>query len=67
MMTAFHWDEAKKEFFLEKKFKMADSKKSHFPGPPILNIFSLKFHRLVLGRVELIDAKVISVAQLVWL
>ena len=47
----------KKKFF-EKKFKMADSKKGHFPAPPILNIF----HGLVLGLVELIDAKGIGVA-----
>ena len=41
---------------------MADSKNGHFPAPPILNIFSLKFHGLVLGLVELIDAKGISEA-----
>ena len=41
MMTDFHWNKAKKKFFYEKKkFKMADSKKPHFPAPPILNIFS---------------------------
>ena len=28
---------------------MADSKKPHFPAPPILNIFSWKFHGLVLA------------------
>ena len=53
-------------FFWKKKFKMADSKKPHFTAPPILNIFSWKFHGLVLGLVELIDAKGISVAQLIW-
>ena len=50
-----------------RKFKMAASKKSHFPAPPILNIFSSKFHGLVLGLVELIDAKIIGMAQLIWL
>ena len=58
----------KKNFFFEKKkFKMADSKKGHFPAPPILNIFSWKFHGLVLGLVELIDAKGIGMAQFIWL
>ena len=37
-----------------KKFKMAASKKAHFPAPPILNIFSWNFYGLVLGLVELI-------------
>ena len=41
---------------------MADSKKGHFPAPPILNIFSWKFHGLALGLVELVDAKGIDVA-----
>ena len=45
---------------------MADSKKCHFPAPPILNIFSRKFLRLVLGCVGLIDAKGINVAQPIW-
>ena len=40
-----------------RKFKMAASKKPHFPAPPILNIFSWDFHGLVLGLVGLIDAK----------
>jgi hypothetical protein len=47
---------------LKKKIKMADSKKLHFPAPPILNIFSWKFHGLILGLVELIDAKGIGEA-----
>ena len=50
-----------------RKFKMAASKKPHFPAPPILNIFSWKFHGLVLGLVGLIDAKDIGVAQSLWL
>jgi hypothetical protein len=54
-------------FFFFKEFKMADSKKLHFPAPPILNIFLIKFHRLGLGLVELIDAKGNGVAQLIWL
>ena len=45
---------------------MAASKKPHFPAPPILNIFSWNFHGF-LGLVELIDAKGIGVAQLIWL
>ena len=45
---------------------MADSKKPHFPAPPICNIFSSNFHGLVLGLVELVDAKGIGVAQLIW-
>ena len=50
------------------KAKMADSKKAHFPAPPIPNIFSWKFYGLVLGLVGLIDAKGIGVAQpiLLW-
>ena len=46
---------------------MADSKKQRFSKSPILKIFSRKFHRLVLGLVELIDAKGIGVAQFIWL
>jgi hypothetical protein len=42
-------------------------KKGHFPAPPILNIFLWKFYGLVLGLVELIDAKGIDVAQPIWL
>jgi hypothetical protein len=38
----------------------------NFPAPPILNIFFQKFHGLVLGLVELIDAKDIDVAQPIW-
>jgi hypothetical protein len=30
----------KKKILKKKKIKMADSKKPHFPAPPILNIFS---------------------------
>ena len=51
-----------KIFFLKKKSKMADSKKGNFSKSPILNIFLWKFHGLVLGLVELNDAKGIDVA-----
>ena len=33
----------------KKKFKMADSKKPHFPAPPILNIFYENFMDWSLG------------------
>ena len=49
-----------------RKFKMAASKKPRFPAPPILNIFSWNFYGLVLGLVELIDAKGIEMSQLIW-
>ena len=42
-------------------------KKFHFPTLPILNIFSQNFQRLVLGLIELIDARGIGVAQPIWL
>ena len=45
---------------------MADLKKARFPTPPILNIFLQKFHGLVLGLIELIDAKGIGLAQPIW-
>ena len=51
-------------FFFEKKNNMANKKKYHLPAPPILNVFSKKFHGLVLGLEELIDAKCIGVAWL---
>ena len=49
-----------------KKFKMAASKKPRFPAPPILNIFAWNFYGLVFGLVELIDAKRVGLAQLIW-
>ena len=59
MLTDFHWDEAKKQNGrLKKKLK--------FSTLPILNIFSQKFHELVLWLVGLIDAKDIGVAQPIW-
>jgi hypothetical protein len=62
LIPNFHGDEAKK-----KESKMADSKKLSFSKSPILKIFLRKFHGLVLGLVELIDAKGIDVAQPIWL
>ena len=56
-LADFHGNEAKKNF------KMADSKKLRFSKPPILKIFSPKYHRLVLGLALLIYAKGIDVAQ----
>ena len=49
-MTYFHRDEAKK------KFKMVDSKKLSFSTSPKAEQFPPKFHGLVLGLIELIDA-----------
>ena len=60
------WSKKKIQNGRLKKFKMAASKKPHFPAPPILNIFSWNFHGLVLGLVGLIDAKGIDLAQPVW-
>ena len=60
----------KQKKILEKKklIKMADSKKTHFSAPPIFNIFYESFTDWSLaGLVELIDAKGIGVAQLIWL
>ena len=50
----------------QKKNQNGRLKKAHFPVPPILNIFSQKFHGLVLWLVELIDANGIGVAQPIW-
>ena len=62
----FSWEWSKKNFFFLKKknqngwfFKMADFSKWPFFKMPILEIFSWKFHRLVLGLVGLIDEKAI--------
>ena len=60
------WSKKKIQNGRLRKFKMAASKKTHFPAPPILNICSWKFHGLVLGLVELIDAKGLGLAQLIW-
>ena len=60
------FDEMKQKKMLKKIFKMAGSKKTHFPDPPILYIFLGIFHGLVLWLVGLIDAKGIGVAQSIW-
>ena len=65
-LTNFHGDEAKEKKNLKKKFQNGRLKKAHFPILPILNIFSCKFHGLVLWLVGLIDAKGINVAQPIW-
>ena len=59
-LTDFHGNEAKKKYFF---WKMADSR---FSKPPILEIFSRKFHGFGLWIVVFIDAKGINVAQLIW-
>ena len=60
------WSKKKIQNGRLRKFKMAASKKTHFPAPPILNIFSWNSHGLDLGLVELIEAKGIGLAQLIW-
>ena len=55
-MTYFHGDEAKKNFFLKKKIKMADSKKMSFSTSLKAEQFPPKFHGWVFGLVGLIDA-----------
>ena len=62
-MTNLDKHEAKKILFLKKKIKMADSKQLSFSTEQL----SPKFYRLVLGLVELIDAKGVDVAQPIWL
>ena len=66
-LTVPKWGLLLKKKIWKKKFKMADSKILSFSKSPILNIFFQKFHGLVLGLVELIDAKGIEVAQPIWL
>ena len=54
-------------FFLKKNKQHGQQKKRyHLPAPPILNVFSKKFHGLVLGLEELIDAKGMNVTQTIW-
>ena len=65
--TDFHENEAKKNFFQGKKnSKWPIFQNRRFSKSPILEIFSQKFHRSVLGLVGLIDAKPIDVAQPIW-
>ena len=53
-------------FFWKTKIQNVWLKKTHFPDPPILKIFSRQFYELVPGLVELIDVKGIGVAQFIW-
>ena len=68
--TDFHENEAKKfkmaDFSKWPFFKMAVFQNGRFSKWPILEIFSRKFHRSVLGLVGLIDAKPINVSQPIW-
>ena len=57
----------KQKFFLEKKIKMADSKKVDFSKSPILKFFCENFMDPDLGLVGLIDAKSIYLSQPIWL
>ena len=59
----FSLEKSKTTFFFEKKIQNGRLKKGHFSKSPILNIFLWKFYELVLGLVDLIDAKGIEVAQ----
>jgi hypothetical protein len=54
-------------FFLKKKIQNGRLKKLSFSTSPKAEQFSPEFHRLVLGIVELIDAKGINVTQPIWL
>ena len=60
-MTCFNKNEAKKNFFLKKKFQNGWLKKISFSSSANSQYFSWKFHGLVLGLVGLIDAKGINV------
>ena len=63
----FSWEWSKKKFFFEEKnSKWPIFQNGRFSKSPILEIFSRKFHRSVLGLVGLIDAKPINVAQPMW-
>ena len=54
----------KQKHFFAKTIQNGWLNKAHFPALPILNIFSENFMDWL---VELIDAKSIGVAQLIWL
>jgi hypothetical protein len=66
MLTNFHGNEAKKNFFCKFFFKMADSKKLSFSTTPKAEQLLPKFHELVFGLEEVIDAKGIDMAQPIW-
>ena len=53
-------------FFFEKKIQNGRIKKQSFQLPPKAEQLSPKFHRLVLGLVELIDAEGINATQPIW-
>ena len=57
----------KKIIFLKKKIQNGRLKKTEFFKIANSQTFLWKFHGLVLGLVELIDAKGIDVAQPIWL
>ena len=64
----FSWGWSKKNFFFEKKnSKWPTQKNWVFQLPPKAEQLLPKFHRLVLGLVELIDTKGINVTQPIWL
>ena len=71
-MADFHGDQAKKNFFFEKKnpkwpiFQNGQFFKIAFFKIANSQTFLGKFHGLVLGLVGLIDAKGIDVAQPIW-
>ena len=52
-----------KEIILERKVQNGQLQKLSFSKSPILKIFLRKFYRLVIGLVELTNAKGIGLAQ----
>ena len=62
----FSWEWSKKNFFEETNSKWPIFQNRRFSKSPILEIFSRKFHRSVLGLVGLIDGKPINIAQPMW-
>ena len=66
MLTNFHEDEAKKNFFFEKKNQNGRLKKRSFSISANSQYFFQKFHGSVLGLVGLIDAKGIDGTQPIW-
>ena len=69
LLGFFHTEKPKKNFFEQpnnQKPKTKKLNKSHFQGFVNSQYFFMKFHGLVLGLVELIDAKGIDFAQPMW-
>ena len=62
-MTDFHGDEVIFFFFLKNKIQNGQLKKTEFFKTANSEYFFQKFHGLVLGFIELIDAKDIDVAH----